>query len=256
MINYIYDGTFEGLLSSIYEAYYSPEKPDRIIPMREFINNFLYSDVNITTNKEKYRKVYISIKSKISDAALENIYHAFLSEIPDISTNIYNYIRLGFKIGKTLDLHLTNETVLTMHKAASKVTSEVHRLLGLLRFKKIKGDIYYAAVEPDHNVISLLSPHFVERLRDQYWIIHDLKRGLAAVYDKRTFRIEHIYSKGNEPFNVMGIKEVDVDFEDLWKLYFKHITIESKRNINLQKQHMPKRYWGHLIEKTIVLKLK
>jgi probable DNA metabolism protein len=249
MINYIYDGSFEGLLSAIYEAYYSDKKPDKIVPARDFIDNFLYTNIFIETDYEKYRKVYVSIQSKISDLALEHIYYAFLSETEDSSTFIYEYLRFGFKIGKAIDFHLTDQRVLNIHKAASKVTSENHRLLGLIRFKKIKGDVYYASIEPDHNVLSLLAPHFKDRLSDQRWIIHDLKRNLAAVYNKRNWIIEHLYSKTSKPFNASLIREVDMDFEDLWKLYFKHISIESKKNIKLQKQHMPKRYWYQLTEK-------
>lgn len=251
MINYIYDGSFEGLLTSIYESYYNKVKPDKIIPTREFADNFLYENLFISTDNEKYRKVYVSIQSKISDRALENAYYTFLSEIPDCSTYIYEYLRLGFKIGKTIDFHLTDTRVMYVHKCTQKAMNETHRLLGLLRFKKIKGDIYYASIEPDHNVISLLAPHFKDRLSDQRWIIHDLKRGLAAVYDKRNWFIEHIYSKATEPLNIIGIKEIDIDFENLWKLYFKHISIESKKNVKLQKQHMPARYWYHLTEKQL-----
>lgn len=251
MIEYIYDGSFEGLLTAIYESYYLEQKPDKIIPLRDFTPNFLYENIHIKTDNEKYRKVYISIQSKISSLALENAYYAFLSELPEVSTYIYEYLRLGWKVGKEIDSYLTDNRVVNVHKAALKVTNENHRLLGLIRFKKVKGNVYYAPISPDHNVLTLLAPHFVDRLSDQRWIIHDLKRGLAAVYDKTSWVIEVIYSKNNEPFDYDGIKEIDIDFENLWKLYFKHISIESKRNIKLQKQHMPARYWWHLTEKQL-----
>ncbi len=35
---------------------------------------------------------------------------------------------------------------------------------------------------------------------------------------------------------------------DLWKAFFKSIAIKERKNLNLQKQHMPKMYW------TIMLK--
>jgi probable DNA metabolism protein len=251
MINYIYDGSFEGLLTAIYEAYYRNKKPDKIIPTRDYMDNFLYSNIFIETDLEKYRKVYVSIQSKISALALENVYYAFLSEANEASTYVYEYLKLGFKIGKAVDLHLTDQRVLNVHKLAQKVTSERHRLLGLIRFKKIKGEVYYSSIEPDHNVVSILAPHFKDRLSDQRWIIHDIKRGIAAIYDKRNWVIEHIYSKEPGPINSNIVQEVDIDFESLWKLYFRHISIESKKNINLQKQHMPKRYWCHLTEKKL-----
>ena len=41
MIYYIYDNTFEGLLTAIYEAYYRRENPDDIIPKEREEENFL-----------------------------------------------------------------------------------------------------------------------------------------------------------------------------------------------------------------------
>ena len=41
MITYIYDGSFEGLLTSIYEAFYARIKPDDIKASEDYIENFL-----------------------------------------------------------------------------------------------------------------------------------------------------------------------------------------------------------------------
>jgi len=54
------------------------------------------------------------------------------------------YLRIGFKKGKSVDLYLTSEEVLKVHSAAKKVRTESHLMLGLLRFKKLKGGLYYA----------------------------------------------------------------------------------------------------------------
>lgn len=251
MVVYIYDGSFEGLLTSIYEAYYTDLKPDKIVPIRDHEENFLYENIYIHTNHEKFKKVYRSIQNKISERALENVYNAYLSEINGSSTFIYEYLRFGYKIGKEIDLHLADSRVMNVHKAAIKVTNEIHCFMGLLRFKKVHGDVYYASLEPDHNIISSLAPHFKDRLSDQNWIIHDLKRGLAVIYNKKSWVLEHLYSKNSEPFNESNVREIDMDFENLWKLYFKSISIESRKNLKLQKQHMPSRYWYHLTEKKL-----
>lgn len=250
MINYIYDGSFEGLLTAIYDSYYKI-KPDNIIPSRHFNENFLYESIDIMTDIEKFNKVYASIKRRISETALENVYYAYLSEIENISNYIYEYLKFGFRVGGDLDSFLADPRVFNVHKAVRKVTGERHRLLGLLRFKKLKSDIYYASIEPDHNVLPILTPHFAERMSDQNFIIHDIKRSMAAVYDKRNWVIKHIYKSQDTPPSSFSVKEDSLDYEDLWKNYYKHISIESKRNINLQKQHMPKRYWAHLTEKKL-----
>ncbi|WP_340696552.1 DUF4130 domain-containing protein [Flavobacterium gyeonganense] len=35
----------------------------------------------------------------------------------------------------------------------------------------------------------------------------------------------------------------------MWRRYFSSVTIESRKNMKLHIQHMPKRYWKNLIEK-------
>ncbi|MDD3778627.1 MAG: DUF4130 domain-containing protein, partial [Proteiniphilum sp.] len=38
-------------------------------------------------------------------------------------------------------------------------------------------------------------------------------------------------------------------FQELWKGYFKAMTIKERINPRLQRQHMPKRFWKYLTEK-------
>jgi probable DNA metabolism protein len=45
------------------------------------------------------------------------------------------------------------------------------------------------------------------------------------------------------------LDEYEVAFRDLWKDYLKAITINERRNLKLQRQHMPKRFWKYLTEK-------
>lgn len=38
-------------------------------------------------------------------------------------------------------------------------------------------------------------------------------------------------------------------FQDLWKRYFKALSIKERYNPRLQRQHMPRRFWKYLTEK-------
>lgn len=244
MICYIFDGSFEGLLTSIYEAYYMKEKVEEIIPLSKFQPTLLTEPKNIETNEVKSSKVYTAIKNKISTGALELIYHVYLSEIDGCCSLIYNYVKLGFKIGGKVNLHLHEDVVLNIHNISNKVTNECHRMLGFVRFKFI-ANMYYSSVEPDHNIIGLLAPHFSERLPNERWIIHDLRRNIAVFYNKRewiltTFTAENVDS--------ITIKEEPELYESLWKDFFNTIAIAERTNPAYQKRNMPKRYWKHLTE--------
>jgi len=244
MINYYYDGSFEGLLTAIYEAYYRRESPNIFPEQKNMQLQMLATNVKIETSEEKASKVYEAIHKKISYNALKNTYHAYLSEIKGISQDIFKYLKFGFKIGEKVDLYLSDEKVLPVHKAAKSVQRERHLILGILRFKSLHDDLYYASYEPHHNVTALLISHFSKRLSNQNWIIHDVKRNIAAVYDKSNCVITDLPGK----IYRQPIAKAD-EYENLFKEFFNSVCIKERINPKLQKQFLPKRYWKHLIEK-------
>ncbi|MDU5081821.1 TIGR03915 family putative DNA repair protein [uncultured Tissierella sp.] len=244
MLHYIYDGSFDGLLTSIYEAYYRRGDIEDIVPKDSMEENFLVQKVFISTDGEKSRKVYEAIKNKISEEALKRVFYAYLSELPRHGITILKYLQLGFKFGPQVDLNLSNDIILKMDNINYKVGMEKHRMLGLIRFKQLENGILYSSIEPDYNIVGLLAPHFASRMMNENWAIHDVKRGIGVLYNKKEWVIKDI-----EVTDSLIIKEDEEDYQELWKAYFKSIAIQSRINPKLQKRNMPMRYWKHLVEK-------
>ncbi|HEY8500476.1 MAG TPA: DNA metabolism protein, partial [Clostridia bacterium] len=96
---YLYDGSFEGLLTCIFEAY-AAKKPDiSIVPQKAYTPSFLEEERLIETDMEKFRRVYESVSKKISPRAQKIIYKVWLSEDENASNLIYKFLRIGYKIG-------------------------------------------------------------------------------------------------------------------------------------------------------------
>lgn len=244
MLCYIYDGSFDGLLTAIYEAYYRKEVPERILFAEDYQENFLDEKIYIHTDTEKARRVYESIRSKISKRALENIFYTYLSELEDTGIWIYQYLKLGWKMGGGIDDNIADDRVLKIHETRLSIDRERHLMLGLVRFGCLEGNIYYAPIEPKFNIVGLIAPHFVNRLSDQSWIIHDVKRGIGAVYNGEDWIIRDI-----DINNELRFDKDEFDYQKLWKEYFKTIAIKNRINPKLQKRNMPMRYWRYLVEK-------
>lgn len=244
MIIYLYDGTFEGLLTAIYEAYYSGPRPDQIMQEETFQPNLLDETRLITTDNQKADRVYDSIKRRISGTALKNTYGVFLSEDPQAGTLIYRYLRLGWKLGSKVDLNLIHQDVLPVHRLNQRVNRETHRMLGLVRFQLLEKNLYYAPIEPDHNIVAMLAPHFLNRMGEQHWLIHDLKRGIGVLCNGAGWILTDVAEE-----YLPEMAQEEVHFQSLWKTYFKHIAIPERKNLRLQRSHMPARYWRHLTEK-------
>ncbi|NLO82965.1 MAG: DNA metabolism protein [Clostridiales bacterium] len=244
MIHYIYDGSFEGLLTAIYEAYSRHEQPEKILKGNCLQDSLFVKYVFIETDEQKARTVYDAVKQKISPDAAKNILYAFLSENKEAGTAIYQYLKLGWRMGKRVDSAIADPWVFKVHSLRRKVSGEAGRMLGLIRFQLLSSGVYYASIEPDHNILGIIAHHFKQRIPGQDWIIHDVKRALAAIYHDNQYFIVPFEFNGPLPLD-----QSEMDYQNLWKEYFKDIAIKSRINPKLQRQNMPLRYWKHLIEK-------
>ncbi|MFW6381140.1 MAG: TIGR03915 family putative DNA repair protein [Bacillota bacterium] len=243
MIYYIFDNTYEGLLTAIYEAFYRDQPPDHIVRRCQYEPGLFSREIEIKTDREKADKVSAGIKDRISGKSRKWIYYAFLSEVPHIDTEIYRYLKLGFARGQRLEKLLTNDLVLKIKGISKKVGREKHRLLGLLRFRRLSNGIFYAPFESDYNVITLMAPHFAGRMSDQEWIIHDRSRGLAVLYNKEEWILTEIIGEPG-----LDYAEDEELYQDLWQEFFETVALRQRENPGLQRQYMPRRYWKYLIE--------
>lgn len=241
MLRYIYDGSFDGFLSVIYLCYYE-KVPESIEKNSTYNLNILYEDKVTETDMVKSNKVYGAILEKISEDTLIHVYQGFLSEAPGIELKLFKYVQMGFKLGSKVNDLLTNETVREVQKYSSKVAFEAHRFLGLVRFQEFKG-ILYAAIEPSYNILELLGNHFKERLTNEKWIIHDVKRKIGIVYENNQWILRDLKFDKLE-----STEEEEIFYQNLWKTFHKSIAIKERTNERLQMQHMPKKYWNNLIE--------
>lgn len=240
---YLYDGSFEGMLTCVYEAYYLKEKVQGIYNTYQY-NPVLFHDAQfIITDPEKAEKVAYAIVTKLSELFFHKVLNAFFSEDYHAATYIYKLLRYGFKCGPEVIKYEANETVSKVVKLSNAVARETHLLVGLVRFVKLKGDIYYCQFSPTYNQVALLAEHFADRFSEQIWVIHDLSRNLAVFFDKKEWYVNEFY----------GLDEYILDDEELlyqglWKTFYKHIAIKERYNPNLRRNFMPKKYWKYLIE--------
>ena len=236
---YLYDSTFNGLLSAIHVAFYSKEPEVEIIREDDYLQTTIQEVLYIPTNQEKSDKVAQAIKEKISLTAFNNIYYAYLSEYIDAGTKILAYLRLGFKKGSEIDCYSYLDEVKSIHGYRSKVLLEKHRMLGFVRFQNYP-DYFLSIIEPDHNILHLIMPHFVARLPKEKFIILDKKRQLAGFYNGDHWRLM--------PLTINTDSQAEDRYTLLWQEYFKTIAIKERSNTKLQKKFMPARYWKHLTE--------
>lgn len=240
---YLYDGTFDGFLTIVFNSYSQKTLPQKIFAKSTYIPNFLDKTLYIETDIEKSQRVFAGIEKTIGYDALYNAYYAFLSNENEKELYLLKYLCDGFSVGPKINNRITISYVFKVINMRKRALAECHKFKGLLRFQEISQNLYYASIHPDNNIIEPLGHHFIKRLPSQNFIIHDKNRDLCLLYNCKEYKI---ISSAN--LNISDISENEQKYQELWKLFFKTISIKERTNPRCQMQYMPKKYWKDLIE--------
>lgn len=250
---FVYDKTFEGLLTAVFEAYYRKSFPDLLAAGHEPLPLFYDEVVTVYTEDEKVSRVWKGLQKKLSASALSMLATVWLSELPGIDMLLFRYIRKAVDAPRSIEVNFGDSDVLELSKIWKKVNQERHRVVQFTRFQKCADDTYFAPFEPLFNVLPLVTEHFRDRFADQKWVIYDLKREYGYYYD--LFEVTEV-SFENKPLNLSRGKldpvllaEDEQLFQQLWKEYFRSVTIRERLNPKLHRQNMPARFWKYLTEK-------
>jgi probable DNA metabolism protein len=195
---------------------------------------------------------YIAAKS--SRDVVQTLLRA-LTAMPDgLETHLLAYARKAVLHGACIMQAHADPDVIFVHRHARKVSLEIHRFKGLLRFQEFRSGRFVALHEPDYDITLPLAFHFRRRLASLRWIILDCRRQQAATWDGQRLNAEHPDGDlltgallehclaDDEP------SEAEARSRVLWKTFHRTVAIENRINPALQRQFMPARYWKHLTE--------
>lgn len=257
MTKVVYDGTYEGWLTAVFEIY-EYKLNDIVFAKNSGSSDLLFADNHfVITNVSKAKRVVDGLKLRLSAEGLAGIYKAFLSEISQIDEIMFQFVQHVFSNSKNIEEDFANAAVWELRRATRLTRKEAHRMEAFVRFKLTKEQLYYAIVEPDCDVLPLIESHFRKRYADQRWLIYDAKRKYGIYYDLEnvsTIELEFNPTANSSELLAEICDEQEEFFQNLWRRYFSSVNIESRKNMKLHVQHMPKRYWKHMIEKIPDLK--
>jgi probable DNA metabolism protein len=255
MIIYSFDGTMDGLLTAVFEAFSLHEEPEQLLKEGDALPLFCDYNYQVTTDEEKARRVWTGLEKRLSREAMKLISVSWLSELQELNTPLFLYICKVFRQGD-ISRNFADPDVLTVTNIARRVLHEQLRMKQFIRFQKAKDGTYLAVVAPDHNVLPLITDHFSDRFNDQPWLIYDTKRHYGFHYDgQQVIRIT-FEDEGAVPFDLTNgklqtdvLSSDDQLLQDLWRTYFKAICIKERMNPRKQLKDMPRRYWKYMTEK-------
>ena len=249
-----YDSTFEGFLTTVFEIFEYKYQEPQIIKKGDSQHNLFTNPIEVVTDVVKADRVIKKLKDQLQNDGVRTLIYAFLSEKVGVEDLLFKVIRYAIaNKSQNIMKDFSNDAVLQVSQITKSVGREKHRMEAFIRFELLKDGIYFAKIDPDFDVLTLIINHFKNRYQDQKWLIYDLRRRYGVYYDlinveivSLDLDIKLIENKSIEVF-----AESEIEYQKLWWEYFDHTNIKERKNTKLHVQHVPKRYWKYLTEKKI-----
>lgn len=241
--------TFEGILCGVYDAWMSRLGHKNVALELQNTGNIQmfaeYREVEETEGKAE--KVIDSIRQKAGQEVFELVYCASLSREEEKADRIYRFLIYALHIGRSVVDMLQIPAVYEIFRINRSVSNEAHLLIEFSRFARTETGILVGTIGPKNDVLTLLAPHFTDRLSGENWILYDEGRKKAVVHkaDQRWIVVQIGSDQWKE--NIMESSDQN-QFEDLWRTFHDHIAIEERTNPVCQRNHLPLHFRPYMTE--------
>lgn len=248
MTTWLYDGTFDGFLSCVFDMYWQRKMKIRIRKEQEYLRSVSEDILFMPTNQANADRVWTGLSRKTSAAERAALYYCYLSELPGEEDNMVGFIRYRFELQADTKPDAGNFYVSHIQQLAFKVGLEQQRLESNTSFQLTKDNIWYAVISPDHNVLPLLMEHFKAHYHGQCWLIYDKRRRFGLYHNLRnveTVRLQFCNPPDTRYFRSGNVWSPEEPFyQQIWKVIYKEKPVRDDQQLHLQ--YVTKHYWKYL----------
>lgn len=239
---FLYNYSFLSLLNLIKKLIQNKIVPNDI-KNYDYQANLFDNTINLKVPEDE--KVINDIINHFGVNILNIMFKVFLSNEQYKELIIYYFWLYSIKY-KNKVVYMRNLKVVNKALKISKyVGKEAHRLKGFLRFSELENNVLYAEMAPENNIIIFLSMHFKKRLKNEFWIIKDVKREILSVYNKKNY---FFINENEYKLLTKNVSNEEKNIQNLWKTFYKNISINERKNTRCQMNFMPKKYWQYITE--------
>lgn len=242
---YLCEDSFEGIMTAVYDAWAGRLGHDNVcLALDGEYNLTLFSEyTKVETDMEKAEKVARTLR-KLSWEVYACVYRAAMSPDSEKADRIYRFIVLAVRDGARVLDQLHVPAVKAVFAMAGKVSTEAHRFLQFIRFRELENGVLFSRIDPKSQVITLVAPHFEDRLPGENWLIYDATHRLVAIHAKNTPWLLKRDAQIGEALS----SDRQGDYEELWKIFFHTIAIEGRENPRCQRNMLPMWYRKNMLE--------
>ncbi len=124
---------------------------------------------------------------------------------------------------------------------AKQIERDIHKMHAFVRFRQVSdesGERFVAWHRPDHAIVRLAAPFFVDRFRTMRWSI--LTPEESAHFENGALEFKAGVSLLEAP--------AEDDYEAMWRSYYASTFNPARLNLPAMRSEMPARFWRNLPE--------
>lgn len=250
----ICEGSTEGILTGVYEAYLFKKKMGieshnciHLATKEPEMQRLFTHYESIQTDAEKAEKVSNTIVRQLGNETWYRIGMAMVSCYEDRADVVYHTIVLGLQLrDKKIMDRLQEDCVQRTFQCARASENELCHLKQFLRFSELQNGMLYAKINTKHHVLPHLMPHFADRLPADNFVIYDENTqtfGLHASYKKW-----YLMQGADFDEDQLVYSELENEYQKLFQCFCKSIAIEARVNPALQRSMLPLRFRPNMTE--------
>lgn len=248
---YICHDDITGLFSAVYDAWKERrESGDAGIALRGSVEQQLFCEyVESEEQEKKAIAVEQLIKKHLGMQAYGRLYAAALSTDPVKGDAVLGTMLAARKLPdshKIMD-NLTNPSVEKVFELSRRVYNEAHYFKEFLRFQELSSKILFARIDPKSQVLTLIAPHFADRLPLENWVIYDRTHKVFAVHEAKK-RWALVSGVEADEKRMEDLSASEQEMQRLWKGFCKTIAIEERKSYARQRQNLPLWYRVNMTE--------
>lgn len=253
MTTLVYDGTFSGLMTAVFEVFEYRYEVAEIISVQDYIQEDIFAEKHeVLTDEAKADRVISKLEKNLGKQGVRQLLFVYLSERRDSGNLVLSAVRQSIEQQTENVLqNFGNADIMEIAKICKSMSREIHRLHAFVRFEKLEDGTFFSKIEPDFNVLPVGFKFFKDRYADQKWMIFDVKRNFGVYYDLKT--TEFFYPESDQVHALRNSSTLhhleEQQYQKLWQRYFFKTNIVERKNMKLHLQHVPRRYWKYLTEK-------
>lgn len=257
---FLCEDSIEGVFTAVYDGYAKKIQEhlshEQIgIQTGELKEPKLFEEyIEIIPDMEKVRKVTNTILQSFGQDTYLYFCEALATENPEKADAVYHAVATGLmeknnKRRRAVMENLANPWMNKVFRMSLYAGNEIMHLKEFIRFQELENGVLFSEIGPKNNVITFLTPHFVDRFPNENFIIYDSVRDIVVLH--AAFQ-NFIVTSGKDLNKEMirNFSEKEREYRKLFTFFHNTIAIKERENRNLQRNMLPLRFREYMVEFT------